>query len=320
MFINATERGPVAFFTPRCRRRGPLSQEEIPIKDADSRSGRVLVALAAVYLSWGSTYLGIKIALESLPPLFLMGVRFFLFGVIVYVFLRLRGAPGPGRTEWWWSAVIGTFLMLGGSASVSYAEQWVASGLAALMIATTPLWTVLFAGVWGRWPNRLEWTGLLVGLAGVVVLNLGGDLRAHPAGAVLLVFAAMCWAFGSAWSRHVTLPKGMMAGAAQMITGGAIVTAVGFALGERLMALPTWRSVAAVVYLGIVGSLVGFSAYTYLLGRVRPALATSYAYVNPVIAVLLGAWLLGERIEAASVLAMLIILIGVALVALGQRR
>src|SRR5512143_1782259 len=144
---------------------------------------RVLLALAAVYLSWGSTYLGIKFALESLPPLFLMGVRFFLFGIGIYVFLRLRGAPGPGRVEWWWSAVIGAFLMLGGSASVSYAEQWVASGLAALVLATTPLWTVLFAGIWGRWPNRLEWTGLVVGLGGVIVLNLSGDLRAHPAGA-----------------------------------------------------------------------------------------------------------------------------------------
>jgi len=281
---------------------------------------RVLLALAAVYLSWGSTYLGIKFALESLPPLFLMGVRFFLFGIVVYVFLRLRGAPAPGRVEWWWSAVIGTFLMLGGSASVSYAEQWVASGLAALVLATTPLWTVLFAGIWGRWPNRLEWTGLVVGLGGVVVLNMSGDLRAHPIGAVLLVLAAISWAFGSVWSRRVPLPKGMMAGAAQMITGGAIVMAVGFAMGERITALPTWRSVMAVLYLGVVGSLVGFSAYTYLLGRVRPALATSYAYVNPVIAVLLGAWLLGERIEGTSVIAMLIILVGVVLVALGQRQ
>jgi len=249
-----------------------------------------------------------------------MGVRFFLFGIVVYVFLRLRGAPAPGRVEWWWSAVIGTFLMLGGSASVSYAEQWVASGLAALVLATTPLWTVLFAGIWGRWPNRLEWTGLVVGLGGVVVLNMSGDLRAHPIGAVLLVLAAISWAFGSVWSRRVPLPKGMMAGAAQMITGGAIVMAVGFAMGERITALPTWRSVMAVLYLGVVGSLVGFSAYTYLLGRVRPALATSYAYVNPVIAVLLGAWLLGERIEGTSVIAMLIILVGVVLVALGQRQ
>jgi len=288
--------------------------------NSEPNRSRVLLALAAVYLSWGSTYLGIKFALESLPPLFLMGVRFFLFGIVVYVFLRLRGAQAPGRVEWWWSAVIGTFLMLGGSASVSYAEQWVASGLAALVLATTPLWTVLFAGIWGRWPNRLEWTGLVVGLGGVVVLNMSGDLRAHPIGAALLVLAAISWAFGSVWSRRVPLPKGMMAGAAQMITGGAIVMAVGFAMGERITALPTWRSVMAVLYLGVVGSLVGFSAYTYLLGRVRPALATSYAYVNPVIAVLLGAWLLGERIEGTSVIAMLIILVGVVLVALGQRQ
>ena len=285
-----------------------------------SKRTRVILALLAVYLSWGSTYLVIRIALVELPPLFMMGIRFFLFGIGIYGYLRMRGAPNPSLSEWSRSAVIGIFLMLGGSAGVAYAEQWVSSGLAALMIATTPLWTVLFAGIWRRWPNRLEWAGLLIGLVGIVVLNFEGDLRASPLGAALLIVAAMSWAFGSVWSQQMKLPRGMMAGAAQMITGGAVVLLFSLAIGERIMAVPTWRSISAVLYLGIVGSLAGFTAYTYLLKQVRPALATSYAYVNPVIAVMLGIWFAGERIALPGVIAMLIILSGVVLVAFGQRR
>jgi len=262
----------------------------------------------------------IRIALAELPPLFLMGIRFFLFGIGIYGYLRMRGAPNPSLIEWLRSAVIGIFLMLGGSAGVAYAEQWVSSGLAALMIATTPLWTVLFAGIWRRWPNRLEWVGLLIGLAGIAVLNFEGDLRASPLGAALLIVAAMSWAFGSVWSQQMKLPRGMMAGAAQMITGGAVVLLFSLAIGERITAVPTWRSISAVLYLGIVGSLVGFTAYVYLLGTVRPALATSYAYVNPVIAVLLGIWVLGEQLHKTEMIAMAVILIGVVLVMLGQLR
>ena len=287
--------------------------------DNDPQRSTILIALAAVYLSWGSTYLAIKIALTELPPLFMMGIRFFVFGIGFYIYLRLKGAPRPDRKEWMRSAIIGAFLMLGGSAGVAYAMRWVASGIAALVIATTPLWTVLFAGIWGWWPNRLEWAGLAVGLVGIVFLNFEGDLRASPVGTVLLVLAAMSWAFGSAWSRHLKLPNGMMAGAAQMITGGAVVLAVSFCLGERVSSLPSWSSVGAVLYLGIVGSLVGFPSYVYLLKRVRPALATSYAYVNPVIAVTLGVLFAGETISYIEIIAMAIIIVGVALVAFGQR-
>jgi drug/metabolite transporter (DMT)-like permease len=286
----------------------------------EARATGVIVALIAVYLSWSSTYIAIKFALESLPPLLMMGMRFFFFGLIAYAWLRLRGAARPSLREWWWSAVVGMFLMLGGSAGVAYAEQRVSSGLAALVIATTPLWTVLFAAIWKHRPNRVEWLGLSIGFSGIVLLNLGGDLRANPVSAGLLMLAALCWAFGSAWSRHVTLPKGMMAGAAQMIAGGAIVLIVGFAAGERVTTMPSLRSIGALVYLGIVGSLIGFTAYIYLLGRVRPALATSYAYVNPVLALLLGLWLGGEQIGMLEIWAMAIILAGVVLVMLGQRK
>jgi drug/metabolite transporter (DMT)-like permease len=285
----------------------------------EPRATGVVAALIAVYLSWSSTYLAIRFAIEGLPPLLMMGTRFFVFGLVFYYWLRLRGAARPSLREWWWSTVIGVFLMLGGSAGVAYAEQWVASGLAALVIATTPLWTVLFAALWKHRPSRVEWTGLAVGLCGILLLNMGGDLRANPLGAAVLVIAAMSWAFGSAWSQHLPLPRGMMAGAAQMIAGGAVVLIVGFLSGERVTAMPPLRAVAAVVYLGIVGSLIGFTAYIYLLGKVRPALATSYAYVNPVLALLLGLWFGDERVGLPEVAAMSIILAGVVLVVLGQK-
>lgn len=279
----------------------------------------VIIALLAVYLSWGSTYLVIRIAIEELPPLFMMGIRFFLVGIGLYLFLRMRGAPNPNRTEWRNATMIGALLFLGGSASVAYAEQWVASGLSALVIATTPLWTVLFAGIWKEWPTRSEWAGLLLGLVGIVLLNFEGDLQASPLGAAALLVAAASWAFGSAWSRRLSLPKGQMTGAIQMITGGAIVLIVGFLIGERVTTIPSWRSIGAVVYLAVFGSLVGFTAYMYLLARVRPALATSYAYVNPVFAVALGVWLADEKITSVGITAMVIIVAGVALVATAHR-
>jgi len=288
-------------------------------KPAGTRTG-IIAALLAVYLSWGSTYLAIRIALSELPPFFMMGIRFFLVGIGSYAVLRLRGAPAPARRQWGNAAMIGGFLFLGGSAGVAYAEQWVGSGLAALVIATTPLWAVLFAGIWKEWPGRLEWAGLLLGLFGIALLNLEGDLQASPLGFAALVLAALSWAFGSVWSRQLSLPKGQMAGAAQMICGGAIVLVVSAMSGEQLLGIPTWRSLGAVLYLAIVGSLIGFTAYVYLLTRVRPALATSYAYVNPVIAVALGVWVLDEQISRQGIAAMLVILAGVALVVLGQRR
>src|SRR5512145_2354773 len=141
---------------------------ETAFKQEKTRTG-VIAALLAVYFSWGSTYLAIRIAINELPPFFMMGVRFFLVGIGFYVVLRLRGAPAPTGRQWGNAAMIGAFLFLGGSACVAYAEQWVGSGLAALVIATTPLWTVLFGGIWKQWPRRNEWIGLALGIAGILL-------------------------------------------------------------------------------------------------------------------------------------------------------
>ena len=281
---------------------------------------KVYIALLTLYLAWSSTYLAIRFSLESFPPLFTAGSRYMLVGLIMFLYMRWRGALPPTKAQWKGSAIVGTFLLLGGTGGVVYAMQWVGSGTAALVLATTPLWTVLFAGIWKQWPAKNEWIGLMLGFAGIVLMNIHGDLRAHPGGAILLLLSAASWSFGSVLSLRLTLPSGAMASALQMFSGGLVVLMVGFATGEHVPAHPSARAIAALLYLAIFGSLLGYTAYTYLLKHVRPSLATSYSYVNPGLAVLLGVWFAGERITITGIAAMLTILTGVVLVIAGERK
>lgn len=277
------------------------------------------LALASVYILWSSTYLAIRIAIESIPPFMMAGLRFFISGWVLYLFLRLTGASAPGARQWGAGFVVGFLLLLVGNGGVVYAEQWVASSLAALGVATVPLWTVIFFGLWGRWPTRLEWLGVITGFIGVLLLNLEGGMRANPAGAFALILATIGWSFGSAWGRRLPLPKGLMAGAVQMISGGVLFFVLSFVWGEGAPSDISLRSLAALAYLIVFGAIIGFSAYTYLINNVRASLATSYAYVNPVFAVLLGVAAAGERIGAAGVAAMFLIVAAVMCVVLGSR-
>ncbi len=280
----------------------------------------VLAALLAVYVVWGSTYLGIRIALEGFPPFLMAGVRFVIAGALLFAGLWLRGAPAPTPRQWRSAALVGGLLLLGGNGGVVVAEQSVASGLAALGVATVPLWSALFAGAWGQWPRRLEWAGLAVGFGGVALLNVGGGLRASPLGALALLVAPVSWALGSMWSRRLDLPGGLMTSAAEMLAGGALLLVTSAALGERPPAALALRPTLALAYLIVFGSWVGFSAYLFLLRRVRPAIATSYAYVNPVVAMVLGVAVAGERIEWGEWAATPVILAGVALVGWAHAR
>ncbi len=280
----------------------------------------IILSLLSLYIIWGSTYLGMRIALEGFPPFLLAGLRFLIAGGILFSILWMRGAPMPTWKQWGGAAVLGALLLAGGNGGVVFAEQWVASGLAALGIAAVPLWTVIFFGLWGRWPRRMEWLGLAVGFAGVIILNLENGLRASPIGAIVLLLAPMFWGLGSAWSQHVPLPKGLMSSAAQMLTGGAILMVVSFAFREGMPHIHSVRPLWAMAFLIVFGSLIAFNAYGYLLQRVRPALATSYAYVNPLVAVGLGVVLAGEHITTVGLVAMLIILSGVGLVSLVRQR
>ena len=289
---------------------------ETPLAPAQSRIG-VILALLAVYFIWGSTYLGMRVALEGFPPFLLAGIRFLLAGGMLYLFLRVRGAPTPSRAQWAGAALIGVLLLTIGNGAVVFAVQWVATGLTAVGIGAVPLWAALFAGLWGRWPTRIEWLGLGLGFVGVMFLNLGGGLWASPLGAVALLIGAISWALGSVWSRHVSLPSGLMSSATQMLIGGGVLLLLSLSIREPMPSLHTARPLLAMAFLIFFGSLIGFCAYGYLLRRVRPALATSYAYVNPLVAVALGIALNGEHITIVGLLAMLAIIAGVGLVSLG---
>ncbi|MBB6097486.1 drug/metabolite transporter (DMT)-like permease [Deinobacterium chartae] len=276
----------------------------------------VVLALLTVYVVWGSTYLAIRFALEGgFPPLLMSGLRFGAAGLLLYAVLRWRGVPNPTPRQWAHTSVIGVLMLVMGTGMVVVAEQWVPSGLAAVGVATVPLWAALFAALFGQAPRRAELLGLGVGFAGTLALGLEGDLRASPLGAGLLLLAAVCWALGSIWSRRLDLPGGLMTSAVEMLAGGAVLSVAGLLLGERFHAAPTVGGWTAFLYLMTFGSLIAFSAYAFLLANVRPALATSYAYVNPGVAVLLGALLANERIGLAGMAALLLILGGVALMA-----
>ncbi len=281
---------------------------------------RVPAALIALYFIWGSTYLAIRIGLTSYPPFLMAAIRFLCAGTALYAFLRWRGMAAPTRAQWFNAALTGAMLLGLGNGLVCYAEQNVASGLAAVAVASMPLFAAMFGGLYGHWPARMEWLGLGVGFAGVILLNLGGSMTGAPLGALALVVAAIAWAFGSIWSRRRNMPPAAMNTAAQMLTGGAALLVFALLVGERWPAAPTLSASLAIAYLAIAGSLVAFSAYLYLLNTVRPTLATSYAYVNPPVAVLVGAVFAGEVVRPLDIVAMAVILAGVGLITLARTR
>ncbi len=293
--------------------RASLSEPE-PTAQRDRRALTILLALFAVYAIWGSTYLAMRVALETVPPFLMSGPRFVVAGTAMYAYLRLRGAPRPTRTQWGASAKIGVLLLTCGNGAVAIAEQSISSGVAAVVVASMPIWAAVFGRLFGMPAKGGEWLGLLLGFSGVVLLNLGGGLGLDARGLVLVV-APIAWAAGSVWSKRLPLPEGTMATATQMIVGGASMIVLALLTGERLTHLPSARSMAALVYLTVFGSIVAFTAYNWLLRNVRPALATSYAYVNPLVAVLLG-WLLGgESIGVLTLAAAAVSIAGVALIA-----
>lgn len=288
---------------------------------ATAPAPRVALALAAVFLIWGSTYLAIRFALEGgFPPFLLGGIRFLLAGGLVFAFLRLRGVAAPTRAQWGNAAVMGVLLLVLGNGMVNFAEKSVSSGMAAVAVASAPLWMGVFAAMRGQRPSGIEWVGLAIGFVGVVWLNAGSSLNASRAGMLALLVATIAWSFGSIWSRGRDLPSPFMASAAQMLCGGAAMLVLGLAIGERFDGLPSAHGRAAFAYLVVFGSIIGFSAYIWLLQHVRPALAGSYAYVNPAIAVALGAWLAGERFGRHELLAMGVILLGVVAITVAKAR
>lgn len=297
---------------------------------ANAARGRVLVAFAAVYVIWGSTYLAIRVAIETLPPLLMAGTRFLLAGSLLYGWMRLRGAERPQRAHWRSAAIVGGFLLLGGNGGVVWAEQRVPSGLTALLVATVPLWMTLLGWWLGheRRPNRRVAAGLFLGLLGVGLLvaarGVGDPTGADPLGAVVLVGASLSWAYGSLWSRRAELPRSpFLATAMEMMAGGALLLVASGLRGEWLRLDPSavsTRSLVAVSYLVVFGSLVGFTAYVYLLRASTPTRVATYAFVNPAVAVVLGWLVAGEALTHRTAGAAAIILTGVVLLVTASMR
>jgi drug/metabolite transporter (DMT)-like permease len=290
-----------------------------------SRAG-IWAGLFAVYIAWGGTYLAIRYAVETLPPFLMAAARFLIAGAVLYVLRRVRGDAAPTRREWRSAMIIGIFLLVGGNGGVVWAEQWVPSGLAAVLAGTTPLWMASFdlakpTGPRPGWPAIL---GILIGFGGVVYLigpaGMTNADRIDPAGTGVLILAALCWSIGSLYSRGAPLPASpFLTTAMEMLTGGAGLLVVGFLLGEptrwdpaRVSAPSLW----GLVYLIVFGSWLGFAAYTWLL-RVAPTpMVFTYAYVNPLVAIFLGHVVAGEAIASRTMVATGVILSAVALITL----
>jgi drug/metabolite transporter (DMT)-like permease len=283
----------------------PVSPKHSPI---------VIASLGAVWVIWGSTYLAIKIGLESMPPFFMQGCRFVAASTVLLLILRRRGTAWPTLRQARNAACVGIFLLIGGLGMVTLAEdRGVGTGLVATLIAIQPMLVSLWGRFWGSWPGGREWVGMLVGLGGVGVLMADSGLAGTWSGVGLVLVACTSWSFGSTLSRHVEMPAGAMAATCEMAAAAVVFMSLSLIRQEHI-AMPSLRSGLALGYLAVFGSIVAFSAFTYLIGNVRASLAMSYAYVNPLIAVVLGTLFADEVLSVNLVVALPIILIGVALV------
>lgn len=294
------------------------------VGDPDPALGAVLLAFAAVYLIWGSTYLAIRFAIETIPPLGMASFRFLVAGALMYAWSRGRGLPHPTPAQWKGAAISGTLLLAGGNGAVVVAEQWVPSGLVALIVATVPLWMVILDALFGSKtrPSRRASAGLVTGFLGVAVLagspGVGAGGSEELFGAVLVLGGSLSWAIGSLVSRYVEdPPRPRMLVATQMLSGGVVFMVLSLVFGEAegfTVSQVSARSWWAFAYLVVAGALVGYAAYIWLLTVVPPSRAGTYAYVNPVVAMFLGWALADEPLTFRSVLAAAIILASVVVI------
>jgi drug/metabolite transporter (DMT)-like permease len=293
-----------------------------------SMKWRVVLAFAAIYVIWGSTYLAIRLAIETIPPYLMGGARFLIAGALLYGVLRWRGVKAPARVHWRAALIVGALLLFGGNGGVMLAEQYVPTGLAALIIATVPLWMVVLNWKWG---DRIRPTigtaiGVGLGLFGIGLIAAPGQSVAegaiNPIGLVMLIVASLSWSIGSLYSRRAQLPtNALLSTAMEMLAGGSLMMIAGLLLGQG--AQIRWDhvsvlSLTALGYLVIFGSLVGFTAYVWLLKVSTPARVSTYAFVNPVVAVFLGWAFAGEQLSARVMVAAAIIILAVVLITFSQ--
>jgi drug/metabolite transporter (DMT)-like permease len=278
------------------------------------------VCLLVVYIVWGTTYFAIKVAIEGIAPFFLVGTRFVAAGVLLLGWQALRGAPAPTAKQWGGAALVGLLLLVVGNGGVSVAEHWVTSGATVALISIMPLATVLWSGAFGQWPRRAEWSAIALGGAGVAIMLLGRDLQGSLFGTLLILFATASWSLGTVLSRRLDIPHGPTGFGAEMLTAGLMGLVVSAALGEHWSIPSAPRIWWAWGYLVVFGSLIAFSAYRFVVERVAPSLAATYAYVNPPVALIVGWWLGNEAFSTNVLLGLPVVLVAVALHAWIQTR
>jgi len=292
---------------------------------------KIWTALIALYIVWGSTYLAIRFTVETIPPFMSAGLRFLISGAILFAWRRLTGEPSPTKKQWISTAIVGTALLLGGNGLVAWAEQRVPSGIAALMVSTSPMWLVLFEALrpGGTRPGWVAICGLLIGFGGVFILIGPAEFTSKSGtqfdtlGTVALLFASLLWSVGSIYSKHADMPKStLMSTGAEMLAGAVILFVVSAGSGEMngfRLADVSQRSWLGLGYLITIGSLVGFVSYGWLLQNAPVSLMSTYAYVNPVVAVFLGSWLAGEPLTPRTLLAAFIIIGSVVFINSGHK-
>jgi len=269
--------------------------------------------LAAVYIVWGTTYLAIKIGLEEVGPFFLLGTRLVVAGGALMLAMKAFGAPLPAPRQWAGAGLLGFLLLVVGIGCVSVAEKTVSSGAAVALISVQPLGTALWSVAFGRKPRPLEWVAISIGVVGTIVMVMGQDFQASPAGTALILVGVLSWTLASNLASKLDVPAGGMGFAAEMLIAGVIGLAVSAAFGEHWHLPRAPRVWGAWAYLVVFGSLIAFSAYRYLVDRVSPTLAATYAYVNPPVALFVGWWLGSEHFSANTFIGLPIVLVAVGL-------
>lgn len=310
--------------------RVPPQNVTVPVSQPTPSRTALILGFAAIYVIWGSTYLGIRVAIETMPPFLMAAARFLIAGGVLFLFLKLRGAEWPTARQWGANTIIGTLLLLGGNGVVAWAEQFVPSGITALLIGVSPLFFVLTEWAWpgGARPSAITMSALLLGFAGVAWLAApwenGANGGLHVGGLLAILCACISWSFGSIYSRHAKHgAEPFLASALQMLGGGVALTLAAVLHGDfARLDLPaiTTRSWVAFGYLIVAGSLVGYSTFVWLMKHSTPARVSTYAYVNPIVAVFLGWLLLDEPVTRRTLVASAIIVAAVAIITTEKNR
>ncbi len=275
----------------------------------------IAACLLAVYVIWGTTYFAIKVGIEGAAPFFLVGTRFMVAGALLLGWQAIRGQPMPRARQWRGAALVGFLLLVVGNGGVAVAERWVSSGATVALISVMPLATALWSGLFGEWPRRLEWGAIVMGGIGAAVMLMGRDLQGSLVGTLVILLGTSCWSLGTVLSRRVDIPHGPTGFGAEMLTAGVLALGVSMVMGERWELPVSPRVWWAWVYLVLFGSVIAFSAYRFVVERVSPTLASTYAYVNPPVALFVGWWLGKESFSTNTLVGLPIVLGAVALLA-----